>query len=374
MKILITSLAYHPFVGGAEVAVKEITDRLPDITFDMVTVNLDGKQPKIQRQGNVNVYRVNNGKIGKYFFPWTGYYQAQKLYRENKYDVVWAIMANQSGLIALKLKKNFPEVKYLLTLQEGDSLKRIWSRTWFMRRQYKNIYKKADKIQAISNFLAGRAKKYGYKKDLAIVPNGVDLKKFTREFPAEELTALKDKLGISATEKVIITTSRLVHKNGIDTLITAVKNLPVKVLILGSGLQESKLKALTQELEIKDKILFLGHINHDEMIKYLKISDIFIRPSRSEGLGVSFLEAMATGLPIIAPNVGGIPDFLKDQQTGLFCEVDNPADLVQKIKILLEDENKRQVIAVKGQELVLNHYSWDKIAVSMKEVFYNLKS
>lgn len=374
MRVLITSLAYHPFVGGAEVAVKEITDRLPGITFDMVTVNLDGKQQKIQRHGNVNIYRVGKSKLDKYFFPWTGYKKAKKLHQENKYDLTWAIMANQSGLISLKLKKNFPDIKYLLTLQEGDSLKRIWSRTWFMRGQYKNIYKKADKIQAISNFLSSRARKYGYKKDLAIVPNGVDLKKFTRDFSSEELQGLKNKLGITDKEKVIITTSRLVHKNGVDILITAVKNLPVKVLILGSGVQESKLKALTQELEIKDKVLFLGHVDHDDMVKYLKISDIFIRPSRSEGLGVSFLEAMAAGLPVIAPAVGGIPDFLKDGKTGLFCESDNPADLSQKIKTLLEDEGLYQEIVTNGCQLMLDDYSWDTIAEEMKKVFQSLKS
>src|SRR3989344_8025216 len=267
MKVLIVSLAYVPFIGGAEVAIKEITDQISDIDFDMITVNLDGKQPDVQRVGNINVYRVGRGLLGKYAFPFAGFKKAKQLYREKKYDVVWAMMANQAGLVALRLKNRFPEVKYLLTLQEGDSLKRIWSRTWFMRQQYKNIYLKADRIQAISKFLGSRAKKYGYQGEIDIVPNGVAIENFSKDFSKEELNQLKDELGITPQDKVIITTSRLVYKNGLDTLISSVKDLPVKLFILGSGPLESKLRALAQELGAKDRVLFLGHKDHSEMVK-----------------------------------------------------------------------------------------------------------
>ncbi|MFA6215978.1 MAG: glycosyltransferase family 4 protein, partial [Patescibacteria group bacterium] len=185
MKVLIISLAYLPFVGGAELAVKEITDRISDISakggsasgwdFDLVTVNLSGREKEVEKIGNVKIHRIGQGKLAKYSFPLAGFKKAAELHRQNKYDVIWAVMANQAGLAALKFKKQFPEVKYLLTLQEGDSLKRIWSRTWFMRRAYKQIYRQADCIQSISTFLADRAKKYGFEGKLEIVPNGVDL-------------------------------------------------------------------------------------------------------------------------------------------------------------------------------------------------------
>ena len=159
MKILIFSLAYFPFVGGAEVAVKEITDRLSDFEFDMITVNLDGKQKSEERIGRVNVFRIGKGKASKYTFPFTAKALAHKLCEKNIYDAIWAMMANQAGLAALFFKKKNPNIPLLLTLQEGDSEFDIWLRTWFMRPLYKNIYRKANYIQAISNFLADRAKK-----------------------------------------------------------------------------------------------------------------------------------------------------------------------------------------------------------------------
>src|SRR3989338_8514984 len=151
MRILIFSLAYRPFIGGAEIAVEEITKRINDAAFDLLTVNLDGRQKPVEKVGNVLVYRLGRNKLAKYFFPFLAYRQARRLHAQKPYDAIWAIMANQAGLAAWKFKKKFPRVKYLLTLQEGDSLKSIWWRTWFMRGIYKAIYRRADHIQAISD-------------------------------------------------------------------------------------------------------------------------------------------------------------------------------------------------------------------------------
>src|SRR3990167_11541520 len=107
MRVLIFSLAYPPFIGGAELAVKEITDRISDIEFDLVTVNLDGKQLPQERLGNVTVYRIGNGRSAKYFFPLSGFKKARALHQQRRYDAIWAIMANQAGLAALKFKKKF---------------------------------------------------------------------------------------------------------------------------------------------------------------------------------------------------------------------------------------------------------------------------
>lgn len=366
MKVLIFSLAYLPFVGGAELAIKEITDRISDVEFDMITTNLDGKQKEFEKIGNVNIYRIGSGRNSKYTYPWEAVTKAKKLSKD--YDIVWAMMANQAGIAAMKFKKQNPKVKYLLTLQEGDSLKRIWSRTWFMRRVYKNIYRKADRIQAISKFLADRAKKYGYRSHVDLVPNGVDIANFTRE-----VEDIRSQLGINLEDKVVVTSSRLVYKNGVDILIKSVKDLPVKLLILGDGELRSKYEVLVKSLGIESKVIFQGHVDHAELPKFLKMSDVYVRPSRSEGLGSGFLEAMAAGLPIIATKIGGIPEFLIDGQTGLFCNVDDDKNLAATIEKLLDDDGLRKQIAKNGQDLVLNNYSWEQVAASMSNIFNTIE-
>src|SRR3989344_767164 len=142
----------------------------------------------------------------------------------------------------------------------------------------------------------------------------VALKEITDRIATEELYILRRKLGKKEGDIFLITTSRMVRKNAIDVIIRSLTLLDahVKFLILGIGPDEEMLRELARSQGVADRIQFLGQILHTEMPKYLKVSDIFIRPSRSEGLGNSFLEAMAAGLPVIATPVGGIPDFLFD--------------------------------------------------------------
>ena len=376
-RVLIFSLAYAPFVSGAELAVKEITDRIKDIDFDLITLRFNRKWPKSEKIGNVNVYRIGGGKL---FFPFFAFYKARQLHKKNGYDSVWSIMANRAGFAALFFKLWNPKVKYLLTLQEGDTLdypeKRMGLAKIFIGGLYKKVFRRADHIQAISNYLADWARNMGAKAPIEVVPNGVDLnnlKSKISNLPAGE-AGLKN---ADKNSKVIITTSRLVRKNGIDVLIRAISNLKSQIsnfelLILGSGPDEKKLKDLAKELNVQDIVQFLGHIEPEYVYEYLTVADIFVRPSRTEGLGSSFLEAMGAGLPIIATAVGGIPDFLKDGETGLFCKVDDPKDLAEKIKKLMTDEVLAKRIAENGRRLVLEKYDWNDIASKIKNILSHI--
>ena len=369
-RVLIFSLAYIPFVSGAELAVKEITDRINDLEFDLVTLRFDKKLPKFEKAGNVNVYRINSSKL---LFPFMAFLKGVKLNRKRKYSVVWSIMANRAGFATLFFKLWNPKVKYLLTLQEGDTLdypeKRMGISKIILAPFFRKIFTKADHIQAISNYLADWARKMGARTPVEVVPNGVDTSKIKNQ-----ISKIKNK-----EEKIIITTSRLVHKNGVDILIRAtaeLKNMApeinFKVQILGSG-DNKELKDLAKKLKVDDIIQFLGHIEQEKVYDYLAEADIFVRPSRSEGLGSSFLEAMGAGLPIIATPVGGIRDFLKDNETGLFCEVDDPKDLAEKIKKLMTDENLAKQIAENGHQLILEKYDWIKIAQKMENIFKTMQ-
>ncbi|MEK7150309.1 MAG: glycosyltransferase [Patescibacteria group bacterium] len=376
--ILIFSIAYIPFVGGAELAVKEITDRISaDLSFDMITLRFNKNWPKFEKIGNINIYRISSPKI---FFPFAAFLKATRLHTKRRYRFIWSIMANRAGYAALFFKLTHPKVKYLLTLQEGDTTdypkKRAGFLWIFVGFLFRKIFTKADCVQAISKFLADWARNMGKKDCVEIVPNGIDLNNLK-----SKISNLKNREG-----KIIITTSRLVHKNGIDILIEAIAELKkeglsgdIQCQILGSGPDEEKLKDLTRILKLSDEVVFLGHIDPEVVYTYLANADIFVRPSRSEGLGSSFLEAMGAGLPIIGTSVGGIPDFLKDpsevgedKATGLFAKVEDPKDLADKIKTLINDENFARKIAWNGKNLAITEYSWDSVAGKMRLIFNNL--
>ncbi len=367
-KILIYSIAYHPFIGGAEVAVKEITDRLTDVEFHMLTLDLDGEQKKYEKIGNVHVHRISGGKHGKYLFALTSLPKALSLHRKFKFDAIWSIMANYAGFGALFFKFIKPKVPFILTLQEGDPIDYIKRRVGIFYPLFVQIFRRANILQSISKYLADFGKSMGFRGKSFVIPNGVDVSVFTREYSEQELGALRWQLHKEEGDIFLITTSRLVTKNGVSDVIKSLPLLPyqIKFLIFGIGHLEKSLKKLALDLGVESRVRFMGFIEHKDMPKFLKVSDIFVRPSISEGMGNSFIEAMASGIPVIATPVGGIPDFLKDKETGLFCKVNNPESIALAINAILDDKKLQKKITTNASKMAVSQYGWDSIVARLQ--------
>jgi glycosyltransferase involved in cell wall biosynthesis len=339
--IVIFSTAYLPFWGGAETAIKGITDDIDNFHFIILTSRFRKSISRQEKMGKVIVYRLGLGSsFDKYLLPFLALLKFLKLKDNLKRPILfWGMMASYGSLGAIFLKYFFPKIPFLLTIQEGD---REWERNRFWLRL---ILKKADYVTAISSFLLGEVRKMGYEGKAEVVPNGVDLNKF-------QIPKSKSQTNSKFQNSKIISVSRRVYKNGIDTLEKAFK-------IVKKKFPDAKLRIISDA-------------PHEDIPKYLWEADVFVRPSRSEGLGTAFLEAMAAGLPIIGTKVGGIPDFLKDGETGLFTKVDDAEDLAEKIILLLTDENLRQRLAQNGRKLVEEKYQWSKIAQRFREIFPQL--
>jgi len=364
--------------------VKEITDRLVgDFEFDMITLRKSA--PKFERIGNVNVYRVGFGwragdnailsrfKIYKYFFPFFAFFKALSLQRKNHYDALWSIMANYAGFGALFFKICKPKIPFILTLQEGDPIDYIKKRVGIFYPLFKMIFKRADKIQTISNYLADWANSMGATSPIVVIPNGVDVKNFQFSIFNFQKEEFRQKFGFGSEDTVLVTASRLVEKNAVGDIIEALTFLPenVKLLIIGTGHLGRSLKLQVASCKLEERVKFLGFIAHENLPPYLWASDIFVRPSLSEGMGNSFIEAMASGIPVIATPVGGIPDFLRDGETGLFCQVGNPKSIAQKVGKLMKDSESRKYIVDNASQMVAEKYDWSLIAKRMKEEVFN---
>lgn len=416
-KILVFSLAYYPkYVGGAEVAIKEITDRIApdDVAFDVITLRFDRALPKEERMGNVMVYRIGPTKrnpsanelvhfpmyLVKVLYPLLAAWKAFWLNRREHYDGAWAMMSYMGFPLVLLRYLFFTKIPYVLTLQEGDSIDHV-ARRWRIRMVsflYRPVYRYPRMVQTISTYLAGWARDFGYVGPLEIVPNGVDTKYFSQVFASDELTRLREQLvaktvsngspdlqskfrGKKEGEKFLITTSRLVAKNAVDIVIRALRYLPpsVKFLVLGIGPDEEPLKKLAGDEGVSERVIFLGHVDRAELPKYLKIADVFVRPSRSEGMGVSFVEAMAAGIPVIATPVGGITDFLFDpkqnpdkEPTGLFVNVDDPKDVARAANELFANAGLRERCVMNARRMAREQYDWDLIAKNMSEKVFKV--
>lgn len=160
----------------------------------------------------------------------------------------------------------------------------------------------------------------------------------------------------------IVTTSSLIPRNGLDTLVKACALLSSKLdwqlTIAGDGPERQSLEILAHGLPVK----FLGRVPGAKIPQLLHTSNIFVRPSRFEGFGSSFIEAMAAGLPVIGTPVGGITDFLTDNQTGLLVPIDDAKALAAAITRLATNKRLWQKLSRAGKVLVRTRYSWDKVA------------
>lgn len=377
-------------VGGAEIAIKEITDRIQEsnIEFSMITLRYDSLLPKFEKNGKIKVYRIGFSKknpnseslvkfpmyLNKVFYPILATIKAFSLDRKEKFDGFWSMMLLMS-IPPMLFNLFFRKKPYIISIQEGDDVDKFMS-NWFMRPFKNTVIKslhQASSVQSISEFLSGWVRNLGYAGSLSVIPNGVDLQKFSRnESYLSKASEVRKTLGIFSEDFLIISISRLVYKNGLDTLIDSMKFLDIKfkLLIIGEGHLKENLTKKISENKLEDRVFLLGQKSQEEIPIYLNSANVFCRPSRTEGQGISFLEAMATELPVVATSVGGIKEFLIDKKTGLVSKVNDAEDLANKIKTLAVDELLRNKIKTEAYKMVKTKYNWDKLVLDMQERFF----
>lgn len=372
INIIIFSTAYHPFVGGAEIAIEEIATRLSnrfDITI--VTARMRKDLARLEERREATIVRVGLGRgFDKWLLPFLGMFAFRRVRRTMKgqHVMIMGIDISQGALGAALAKMFFPRTPFVFNVQYGESeewLKR--GRGGMIGAAFRFVLGRTDYVTAISTYLWQLAQKYGYGGKGVVVPNGVDLQTFHNAHTVQTTPELT----------TIITTSRLVHKNGVDALIEAMaevkKVIPiVRLHIIGDGPERKNYERLIKKCGLEKEVMLFGNVSHNNVVQYLHGADLFVRPSRSEGMGNSFVEALAAGVPIVGTPVGGIMDIIKDEQTGLFARVDDPKDLAEKIIRLLRDKELSRRIVENGKKMVEERFSWDIIAEQYADIFDSL--
>lgn len=397
-RVLIFSLAYYPnFVGGAEVALKEITDRSSseEFEFHMVTLRFDCNLPKTEKIGNIVVHRIGFSRsapsmndlkqfplsLNKYWYQFAAARKAGQLHRKYKFDGVWAMMAHSSGVPAAIFKMCHPRVPYLLVLQEGDPLEHIERLARPVWPLFSRAFTTADMVVGESTFLGAWARRRGFTGPLEIIPNGMDAERFARVPLAAELDIIRTAIGKKEGETWLIHTGRLVHKNALDVVMRSLALLPehVHFFMIGDGPDADALARLASELGISARVHFHPYVPLEAIPNYLKACDIFIRPSRSEGMGNSFIEAMAAELPVIATQEGGIADFLFDakrnldkETTGCAVDKDSPEQIAEAVQDILAHPEQVAHVTTTAKKMALEKYDWNLIAAQMKILFDRL--
>jgi len=374
-RVLIFTLSYLPFIGGAELTLSKTIENIPEIKFDIITANLDKKLPLFENEKNINIYRIGGGsKLEKILFPLKAFLKAARLHRKNKYHLVWANNSTYAGFAALLMKLAFPKINYFLSIRESTSEKRLK----FLSRifpWYKLVYQKADFIQVAGSSFEKRVRQFGYKGMVSVISGAIDIQQFQSDFCQAEQDRLRNKFGIKPGQKVIVSISHFADQDGIEPLIYAIsflKDINAKFLIIGGGSKRKFIEQTAESLGIKNKICFTGYLPNPETIKILRIADILVRPAIFGGSGITILEAMAAKTAVISTLSGGANDFLIDNKTGLIIENLNPERIAEKIKKLIDDEQLRNRLVAYSEEIINRNYYWEKIHSKIRNILERL--
>lgn len=231
----------------------------------------------------------------------------------------------------------------LLRVATENDVRDLAERRHWKSRIFFALLRTAGAVIAPSIAIRNELRRVGFPDDkIFVVANAVDVERF-RPATHEEKTQAKGTLNLPSDTPVIGTVARLVQRKGIDVLLRAfamvARNRPAHLIVVGDGPLADDLRVLSRDLGIDSSVSWLGY--QADPAYWLRAMDVFALPSRLEGSPNAVLEAMATGLPIVATRIGGIVDLLEENKTGILIKPDDPDQLAAVLGQLLGDTDYR---------------------------------
>ncbi|MFH8446128.1 glycosyltransferase family 4 protein [Streptomyces sp. NPDC018026] len=299
--------------------------------------------------------------------------RAVGLLREHGCTSVWFGAAAPLGLMAPALRRAGAE--RLVATTHGHEAG--WAQLPAARQLLRRIGESTDTITYLGEYTRSRiagALTPEAAARMVQLPPGVDEKTF---HPASGGDEVRARLGL--TERpVVVCVSRLVPRKGQDTLIRAMPRIlaaepDAVLLIVGGGPYEKDLRRLAEETGVAAAVHFTGAVPWSELPAHYGAGDVFAMPCRTrrggldvEGLGIVYLEASATGLPVVAGDSGGAPDAVLDGETGWVVRGEDPNESADRITTLLADPQLRRRMGERGREWVEEKWRWDLLAEHLK--------
>ncbi len=234
---------------------------------------------------------------------------------------------------------------------------------------------RAERIIVHTDFVLGQVVKLvpSARGRVRIIPPGLD---FTRFSPGDRNPA-RSRLAIPPEAYLIVSVRRLVKRMGIDILLRAAaelnsRGLAFVVAIGGAGVERPALESLRRELGLEQQVRFLDRVSDEQLPALLRAADLVVVPSRSmEGFGISTIEALACGTPVVATDTGASPEILGPIDPALLVPLD-PGALAARLEELLRNPTRRRELGAKGVEYVRARFAWPTIVANLDEIYVEL--
>lgn len=346
-KLALPTFEFAPQIGGVQTYLSEISQRLA-ANYDIYIVGPDcGPLPA-------------NSPLRRHLLPAPSFKAYWRALAQLQPDLILVGHAHPVLLLAAALVK--PKA-YAAIAYGNDFLaaQQRWHRPLFNR-----LLRQANPLITASQGIADRL------NELGLAPNVV----YPGTDPAHFTPASRAKTG----PPTLLTISRLVARKGIDSTLHALPHVlarfpELRYQIGGDGPDRARLERLTAVLGIGHAVTFLGRIPERSLVEAYRQADIFVMPSREikaersiEGFGITYLEASACGLPVVAGRSGGAKEAVQEGKTGFLVTPDDPLELANCLIRLLEDAHLRQQLGQNGRDWVINQMNWDRAAAELHTI------
>lgn len=297
-----------------------------------------------------------------------------------------------SGIAGIELQKSLAEpgkkIPIISTFHTLALMKNLVARGELETEDHTRINAELELVKVSASIVAPSESDASYlaylydadEQRIAVIPPGVDTTLFE---PMDKIKA-REIVGASTDEKIVMFVGRIEPLKGIDMLMYAMKmvnhdrpELPLKLYIVGGDISQDvslwsnelqKLEKLRKLLRIPDLVKFVGQKPQHELVYYYNAADIVVMPSHYESFGMTALEAMTCGVPVITTNVAGISGLIDDRKKDLLTSVNNPLLLASQIEYLLTHPKTHAEISAELKEKVTT-LDWGNVAEQIVEVY-----
>ncbi len=369
LKIILASETYPPNTNGAAIFVHRLANNLSKIGHQVLVVAPSPKFKDIVQKKNKNltIYRIKSVSLK----PVHPYFRViskinlrdtiTDIVNDFKPDIIHIHNHFLVGRTCLSVarKKHIPIIgtnhfmpdnllEYFPKFIEEELKKYMW-------KDFLNVYNKLDYVTAPSKAAVKMIVELGLKAPTEVISNGIDLHKFSPHQPDK---SLYKKYKISPSLPTFIFVGRLERDKNIDLILRALKIVlekkEVQVIIVGKGRDEKKFKNLAQKLNLEKWAIFTGKVSNDHLYQLYNLADAYIGSGTAELQGLAVMEAMASGLPILAVNAVALPELVENGRNGYLFEA-NEIDLAEKMLKILSDKSLLKKMGQESLEIIKLH-------------------
>ncbi len=397
LKVCIFTETYYPVVGGGETQARLLAEGLTKrgCSVLILTRRSDPSLARKERIGEISIYRLppsGRHHLNKWGLLLSSFPALFRL--RSRYDVILVSGFRVVGIAAVLVSKLSGKICLLKSDNNGElsgaffqgGLEKAGLKTGGLLFKAfigirNHILRQAGGFVAISSQIADEYQAHGVPGGAKVyrIPNSVDTDLF-QPVPPKTKSKLREALGLPQDKRLVIFTGRLVSYKGLPLLLQvwgriARENPETALVLVGGGSMdiynaEEQLKDYVAANHLENKVIFCGEVQN--VHQYLQASDIFVFPTQKEAFGISVIEAMACGLPVVATPVGGLMDILVHERNGLVIRPDHGEDLYKELKRLISDKGLAEALGKSALQTAKDCYSVNRVTGKYLELFQQL--